>query len=147
MPIPIFPRRKQFMVDRGYQLRFARQVLLFLLVCCGLTALIVFYTTFTALSQKLVGIYPQSRLTGILRSAYVSVSLGLLLVAPVIFYGAIVFSHRLAGPLPKIYQALRDIGAGNFDSRLTLRKKDELKDLAEAINAMAAQLKDREAKK
>ena len=145
--MPLFPRRKQFMVDRGFQLRFARQVLLFSLLGCGLTALIVFYTTFTALSQKLVGIYPESRLTGIFRSAYVSASLGLLVIVPAVFTAAVVFSHRIAGPLPKIYQALREIGAGNFDARLTLRKKDELKDLAEAINTMAAQLKDREANK
>ena len=143
----LMPRRKQFMVDRGLQLRFAQLALLFLLTCCVLTAFVVFYTTFTALSQKLVGIYPQPRLTGIFRSAYVSMFLGLLLVAPVVFCGAIVFSHRVAGPLPKIYQALHDIGAGDFNTQLTLRKKDELKDLVEAINAMAAQLKDREAKK
>jgi nitrogen fixation/metabolism regulation signal transduction histidine kinase len=141
-----FLRRKQFMVDRGLQLRFARLALFFILSCCALTAAIVFYTTFTSLSEKLVGIYPQTRLDGIFHSAYVSVSLGLLLVAPVIFYGAIVFSHRVAGPLPKIYQALRDIGGGHFDVKVTLRKKDELKELADEINAMAAKLKEREGK-
>ena len=145
--MPFLPRRKQFMVDRRLQLRFARLVLLFVLGCCALTASIVFYTTFTALSQKLVGIYPESRLTGIFHSAYASAALGLLLVAPAVFFAAIVFSHRIAGPLPKIYQSLRDIGAGNFDVRVTLHKKDELRELAEEINTMAAKLKDREAKK
>ena len=143
----LFTRRKQVLVERSLQLRFAKVALLFVILCCAMTAFVVFYTTFTVLSEKLVGIYPQPRLTGIFHSAYTHLLLGLLLVAPVIFYGALVFSHRVAGPLPKIYQTLRDIGAGNFDARLTLRKKDELKDLAEAINAMAAQLKDREAKK
>ena len=139
-------RRKQYFVERGFQLRFARFILVFMLSGCVLTAATVFYTTFTVLSDKLVGIYPQSRLAEIFRSVYSSLFLGLLIVTPIIFYGAIVFSHRLAGPLPKIYRALRDIGNGNFDVKVTLRKKDELKDLAESINAMAAQLKQRQAK-
>src|SRR5437868_1359387 len=145
--MPFFARRKQYFVERGLQLRFARAALFFVMTCCILTAFVVFYTTFVALSDKLVGIYPQARLSGILRSAYTNVLLGLLVVAPVVFYAAIVFSHRVAGPLPKITQALRDIGTGKFDTRLTLRKKDELKELAEAINAMAAQLKERESQK
>ena len=143
----LWTRRKQFIVERGLQLRFARLALVFVLICCAMTAWVVFTTTFTVLSEKLVGIYPQARLTSIFRSAYTNVLLGLLLVAPVIFYGALVFSHRIAGPLPKIYDALRAIGAGHFDTRVNLRKKDELRELAEVINAMAAQLKERDSQK
>ena len=140
-------RRTQYFVERGLQLRFARFVLLFMLSGCVATALIVFYATFSVLSEKLMGIYPQSRLTEIFRAAYGAFGVALLVMVPVIFYGAVVFSHRLAGPMPKIYQALRDIGAGNFSVRLTLRKRDELRELADVINAMAAQLKERETKK
>ena len=143
----LFARRQKYFIERGFQLRFARFVLVFMLVCCGITGFTVFYVTFTVLSEKLVGIYPQNRLIDVFRSAYVSLVLGLLFAAPIIFYSALVFSHRLAGPLPKIYQAVRDIGGGNFDVKLVLRKKDELKELAELINAMAAQLKQRETKK
>ena len=143
----LFARRQKYFIERGFQLRFARFVLVFMLVCCGITGFTVFYVTFTVLSEKLVGIYPQNRLIDVFRSAYVSLVLGLLFATPIIFYSALVFSHRLAGPLPKIYQALRDIGGGNFDVKLVLRKKDELKELAEIINALAAQLKQRETKK
>jgi methyl-accepting chemotaxis protein len=143
----LFARRKRYFVERGFQLRFARFVLLFMLACCLITGLSVFYATFVVLSDKLAGIYPQGRLAQVLRPAYSGLFFGLVVVMPVIFYGAVVFSHRLAGPLPKIYQALRDIGAGNFDVKLTLRKKDELKELADEINAMAVRLKERETPK
>ena len=143
----IFKRRTQYFVEHGLQLRFARFVLLFMLGCCVVTALAVFYATFSVLSEKLMGIYPQARLTEIFRAAYGALGVALVVMVPVIFYGALVFSHRLAGPMPKIYQALRDIGGGNFDVRLTLRKRDELRELADGINAMAAQLKERETKK
>lgn len=139
-------RRKQFFVERAFQLRFARYVIFFMLLTCGITALIVFFATFSVLSQKLTGIYPEARLVSIFRSAYFALLLAFLAVTPIIFYGAVVFSHRIAGPLPKIYQALRDIGAGNLDVRLVLRKNDELRDLAEEINDMVSKLKERSTK-
>ena len=140
-------QRKRYFVEKKLQMRFARFVLGFMLTGCVVTGLAVFYATFMILSQRLVGIYPQSRLVEIFHSLYGALFLALLLVTPVIFYAAIPLSHRVAGPLPKIYQALREIGTGKFDVHITLRKKDELKELAETINAMAAQLKDRESKK
>lgn len=142
-----FWRRKQLIIERGLQLRFARFVILYMTLSCFVTAFIVFYATFTVLSEKLVGIYPQHRLSEIFNRAYWAFFAGLLAVIPVLFYGAIIFSHRIAGPLPKIYQALQDIGGGNFDGKLFLRKNDELRELAERINQMASRLKEREAKK
>ena len=140
-------KRRQYFVERGLQLRFARFVLLFMLGCCVVTGLVVFYSTFTVLSEKLMGIYPQARLVEIFRRAYGAFFLAVLFLIPVIFFAAVVFSHRLAGPRPKIYQTLRDIGTGQYDVQLTLRENDELKELADIINAMAAQLKEKETKK
>lgn len=142
----LFPRRKKYFVERALQLRFARFVLFFMFISCAITGCAVFYSTFAILSEKLVGIYPQGRLIEIFRSAYLAFGFGLLVVTPIIFYGAIVFSHRVAGPLPKIYQALRRIGNGEWDDRLVLRKNDELKELADVINEMADKLKQRESK-
>ena len=77
---------------------------------------------------------------------YLAFGLVLSMITPVIFYVALVFSHRIAGPLPKIYQTLRNIGNGQYEERLVLRKKDELKELADVINEMAAKLKERQTK-
>ena len=142
----LFSRRRKYFVERALQMRFARFVLLFMFMSCAITACTVFYFTFTILSEKLVGIYPQGRLTEIFRSAYLAFGLCLILVMPVIFYVAVVFSHRIAGPLPKIYQVLRDIGNGQWAGPLVLRKADELKELADLINEMAVKLKQRETK-
>jgi methyl-accepting chemotaxis protein len=142
-----FWRRKQVIIERGLQLRFARFVILYMTLSCFITAFIVFYATFTVLSEKLVGIYPQNQLPEIFHRAYWAFFVGLLIVMPILFYGAVLFSHRIAGPLPKIYEALKELGQGNFDTRLTLRKSDELLDLAEHINQMALKLKERELKR
>lgn len=140
-------RRKQVFVERGLQLRFARFVILYMLMCCLVTGSIVFFATSALLGEKLAGIYPQSRLPEIFGKAYTAFFLCLVGMVPALFYGALVFSHRIAGPLPKIYKTLEEIGKGNFDIRVSLRKKDELLELAGHINRMAARLKEREMSK
>ena len=140
-------RRKKYFVDQGLQLRFARFVIGFVFLSSILTGATIFFTTFIMLGEKLAAVYPQGRLIEIFRSVYIAFFIDMIVVLPVIFAGSVVFSHRIAGPLPKIYQTLKQIGAGNFDQDLALRKQDELRDLAEAINQMANKLKEREAGK
>jgi methyl-accepting chemotaxis protein len=137
-------RRKQYIVDRSLQLRFSRFTILLTFLTSILTAVAIFYTTVILLGGKLADVYPQGRLESIFRSVYATFFITMLVILPVIFYLSIIFSHRLAGPLPKIYQALKTIGDGNFDIRLTLRKKDHLRSLADAINEMAVKLQQRE---
>ncbi len=139
-------RRTQYLVDRGLQLRFTRFVLFFVFIASILTGLTIFYTTFMMLGQKLADVYPQGRLVTIFRSVHVAFFICMVVILPTIFYITILFSHRIAGPLPKIYQALRNIARGDFDIRLTLRKNDELRELVDEIHQMAKSLKEREPK-
>jgi methyl-accepting chemotaxis protein len=138
--------RKKYFVQRGMQLRFARFVILLAFVSALLTGAAIFLTTFMLMGEKLADVYPQARLVVIFQSVYFWAFVSLMSAVPFIFWGSIVFSHRIAGPLPKIYQALQSVGDGNFDVKLTLRKRDELRDLADIINEMAAKLKQREQK-
>jgi len=138
--------RKQYVTQRGLQFRFARFVILLALASSFLTGAAIFLTTFMLMGEKLANVYPQARLVVIFQSVYLWALLSLLTAVPFIFWGSIVFSHRIAGPLPKIYQALKNIGDGNFDVKLTLRKRDELRDLADHINDMAARLRQKEEK-
>ena len=138
--------RKKYFVQRDMQLRFARFVVLLALISSLLTGAAIFFTTFTLMGEKLADVYPQARLVLIFQSVYFWAFMSLLAAIPFIFWGAIVFSHRIAGPLPKIYQAIRSLGDGNYDVKLTLRKYDELRELVDAINETAARLKQREHK-
>ena len=142
-----FIRRTRYFVERGFQLRFARVVILFAFGSAVFTGLTVFYTAFMLLGERLADVYPQGRLSEIFRNVHLALAADLIIILPFIFYGSLVFSHRIAGPLPKIYNTLRQIGQGNFDVHLVLRKRDELKELAEVINKMAKDLKEREKKK
>ena len=44
------------------------------------------------------------------------------------------FSHRIVGPIYNLRRSLEKIAAGDLTCRVRLRKKDELKDVAEALN-------------
>ena len=137
-------RRKQYFVMKGLQFRFARFVVLFALLSSLVTVLTgatIFYTTFSILGDKLAAVYPQGRLVAIFRSVHIAVLISFLIILPIIFYASILFSHRIAGPLPKILEALRQIGQGNFNVNLVLRKHDELKELADTVNETANNLK------
>ena len=140
-------RRKKYFVNQGLQLRFARFVILFVFISAILTGIAIFFTTFIMLGEKLAAVYPQGRLIEIFKSVYLAFFVAMLMILPFIFAGSIIFSHRIAGPLPKIYQTLKDIGNGNFEQHLVLRKHDELKELADVINQMSSSLKERETRK
>ena len=140
-------RRKQYFVERGLQLRFARFVILFVFLASLATGLLVFYTSYFMLGEKLADVYPQGRLITIFKTVHIALLIDLVVMIPIIFYGSIVFSHRIAGPQPKIYRTLREIGQGNFDLKLQLRRTDELRELADVINEMTTKLKERDAAK
>ena len=143
MPDPKQMKRTKLLVDRAFQFRFARFVMAFAFGTALFACVTVFFTTFSLLGEKLAQVYPQGRLVQVFRTAYIAFGIDLLLTTPVIYYVSIRFSHRIVGPLPKIYTVLRKIGQGDFDQKVVLRKHDELRELAAVINEMADNLRAR----
>ncbi len=54
--------------------------------------------------------------------------------------GGLILTRTLHGPIRKLAEGARQIGAGNFEHRIDLLSRDELGQLAEAFNQMAQQL-------
>ncbi|MBF0522023.1 MAG: HAMP domain-containing protein [Candidatus Omnitrophica bacterium] len=52
-------------------------------------------------------------------------------------------SHRIAGPLYRLEKDLAEVSQGNLAMSFHVRKKDELKDLAKALNQMVLSLRTR----
>jgi methyl-accepting chemotaxis protein len=50
-------------------------------------------------------------------------------------------SHGVAGPVHRFKNVLAEVAAGNLNINVTLRKHDDLKDLAEAMNVVIAELR------
>jgi nitrogen fixation/metabolism regulation signal transduction histidine kinase len=70
------------------------------------------------------------------------------LTAMVILIGmlGIYFTHKVAGPIYKMTQLLRQVGDGRLTFTGKLRKGDELQDFFATFLKMVAQLRDRQAK-
>jgi methyl-accepting chemotaxis protein len=61
----------------------------------------------------------------------------------ILLFGAlsIFVTHKIAGPLYRLKKTISEITKGNLDVKVRLRKRDDLKDLAEHVNMLADELK------
>jgi nitrogen fixation/metabolism regulation signal transduction histidine kinase len=93
------------------------------------------------LGEKLANVYPQGRLVVTLKQVNMIIAYRLLFLIPLLAFFGVMLSHRIAGPAYRIERTLREIGKGNFDIHIKLRRYDELVSIANAINDMTSDLK------
>lgn len=135
-------RRTQLVTDRSLQSKYIMTVLGFMVAVLVLAAVIIYFTAWSQLIERLANVYPQGRLQEVLKIIYLRLLLGFLLLAPLAVLAALLVSHRVAGPLVRIRRYLRLMARGEFDlAPLELRAYDELKDVAHLINEIVAQVR------
>lgn len=132
---PVF-RRRQYLIKKGLQFRYIGIVFMLSILVSMLTGYTVFATGWTLLGEKLANVYPQGRLLYVFRAVNFTLARNLLLLSPLIFIMALLFSHRIAGPLYRIEKSVYEISRGNLALRVKIRKGDELWDLADLLNVM-----------
>ncbi|MBI3333103.1 MAG: hypothetical protein HYZ93_03310 [Candidatus Omnitrophica bacterium] len=134
-------RRRQYLSDFWLQFRYFAMTFLLLLAFLGLAIWIVYVTGWSHLVERLSQVYPQGRLLEILRLIYFRLTLGFLLFLPAAFLLVLFLSHTIAGPLVRIKRYLRLMARGEFDLvPLTLRRTDDLKEVAQLINEITSGL-------
>ncbi len=92
---------------------------------------------------KLLSAHEQSVVAGILRAANARVLPRLLIIMLAIGLASIVVSHKLAGPVYRFERSVNAMADGRLDLHFTLRRGDELCDLAEALERLAESLRER----
>jgi nitrogen fixation/metabolism regulation signal transduction histidine kinase len=80
-------------------------------------------------------------IVSIFRSAFWLIMLELLVLIPAVMWLGILLTHKVAGPLVRIFAVLEQMAQGDYNVRITLRKGDMLVDLAEAINRLSANIR------
>lgn len=135
-------KRRQYFVKKEFQLKFILKFCLLVLIGTIISTGILFL-----LSQNtLTSYFQQSRLvikstgTAILPSVVYTnlITLGLVAVATIIV--TLFVSHKMAGPMFRFEKDLENIGKGDLTNKVTLRKKDQMTDMADSLNAMTAGL-------
>jgi len=79
-------------------------------------------------------------LNEMIRHIYKILSIVLTVCFLITFSFMINFPNYIAGPIKKITENIKDIANSDFKSRIVVSRKDEFKELAEAINYMAEKL-------
>lgn len=136
-------RRRNYVIDPSYQVRSA------IIAVLGMSFLLVFAAALfhllsvenARLLQRRVPVSPGGADVHDLRSVLYLVAVGLFFVAAV-FTIEILETHKTAGVVYKVTRGLRDLEAGRWGTRVTLRKHDNFKDLEEAFNAATRALRD-----
>ena len=136
-------KRRTYLIKTKLQLKYAALILIFMFAVAWISGYTVYYTGWLLMGEKLSNVYPQGRLADIMRAINFTLFLRLAFIAPLVALISIFLSHRVAGPLFRIERFIRSVARGDLSSRLQLRKNDELKDVAGAINDMTDDLKNR----
>ena len=138
-------RRRQWLVNRQLQLRFVKAMVLVLCVMALAAMAAVYLAVKITLSSFELSHDPL--FVSLLNAVCWLIALELVVVTPFVVWFGIRLTHKVAGPLVRINAAIQQMIRGDFNIHLTLRKGDSLVELADAINALAANLRHEPANK
>lgn len=134
-------RRRQWLVNRPLQFRFVKATVFILLLMAISAVAAVYLAVWITLSS--FELTQDALIMSLLNTICWTIMLELLVLTPIVIWVAIRLSHKVAGPLVRIRSALTQMCAGEFDVHIGLRKGDELAELAELTNRLAASLRQR----
>jgi len=133
-------RRRRYIVKKEFQLKYVGLIVAVMLLSAVISGYIIYYNSWVLLGEKLANVYPQGMLVQVFRSVNMRLFVAMFFVAIICVGIGILASHRIAGPVFRMIRFLGNVTAGDYSQRIHLRKKDELKDLAEAINKLVDKL-------
>jgi methyl-accepting chemotaxis protein len=135
------------LVERDFKLKFGLKFCLFTIVGMLSLSLFVFFVT----SESLGGSYRSAIYTiyklkinifPLLFASFYSILI-LAVITAAIAVIAVLFSHKMAGPLVHIERSLEVIGSGDLTRETKLREGDQLLPIADEINSMVRSLNHR----
>jgi methyl-accepting chemotaxis protein len=125
-------KRRRIVVDKEFQFRY---LMTWVLLTTSLLAGIVLA------SWSVLTFFSSDRTMFI----YVNAACASVITAVSMYY-IVVHSHRIAGPAFRLKRVLGEMAGGRRGFRVRLRRKDYLKDIADALNNLLEKTEDREAK-
>ena len=137
-------QRKQYLVDRTFQLQFVRRLTgVFAIICLIAMASSLVATAILWKNMFRPELEQQTHIAAALIGMAIVLCIEILISIPVVYFWGIRQSHQIVGPLKRITRAIDAIGSGDFSQRLILRQGDVLEDLAKTINQMSENLQKR----
>ncbi|MDO8525719.1 MAG: hypothetical protein Q7S07_04450 [Candidatus Omnitrophota bacterium] len=127
-------KRKQLIVARKFQLKYAGIILLMMFITAGFCSYAIYYSTMILFGEKLANVYPQGQLVSVINAVNFRILVSALVASPLIGFLGIYLSHKIAGPIFRIEKVLGNMAKGDLSSRIMLRQGDEMVSLADSVN-------------
>lgn len=130
-------RRKKriYMVNRDFQMRYIRSAVLVAVCSTALTMFLILYPLFYLNVLRFPNFLPTPFLVAAVAAAVLNFSM--------IAWLGVHLSHRIAGPVFAMVRFLRVMASGNYSGQMRVRESDELKYLTRHLNELADALRDR----
>ncbi|MDP7420251.1 MAG: methyl-accepting chemotaxis protein [bacterium] len=129
--------RSTYLIKKGLQFRYMGVIIAAMLAVCMVVGFTIYFTIWSSFSKPDIELY---RLQEIFEATNRQLIVRLVILCAFIAATSIFVSHKIAGPVYRFEQSARAIGAGDLSLKIKLRKGDELRELAEAMNYMAETL-------
>lgn len=137
-PLSLLFRRKKIFANRQVQLKYLLLLIVSMAVPLLFAISCLYYLIFTLVAEQL-GI-PESiayNLFPVVKKINAMLMVGLPPLFLLLIWWGAVLSHRFAGPLQRIEKELNKITHNHdFSHRIHLRKNDDVKPMADAINRL-----------
>jgi len=140
----MFYKRKHFLINRKFQLKFAFFVCSWIFVLSMIYPFVIYnlFEYFIGLIAQPhpTGQIPLEKVQGLQNDVLFWLGVIQLLFLGITFILSIFLSHRIAGPLHKLRNAMSEVSGGNLDQRITFRKNDHFIEMQDSFNEMVQNL-------
>jgi nitrogen fixation/metabolism regulation signal transduction histidine kinase len=136
-------RRRNYYIDKKFQRNFILKFCSLVAIGAAISGYIIYSMSKTAVTTTFVNSRLRIMSTAdyllpavLLSSAVVIILIGLATIIVTLFT-----SHKIAGPLYRMEKDIDEVCGGNLNMKFNLRKGDEIKALASALDRMVENLK------
>lgn len=138
---PTYKRRTYF-IKKDFQTKFILQFSSILLIGAAISTLILLILCRGTLISSFHGsrLTIENTCTAILPNIILSNLITLALISLVTIAFTLFVSHKIAGPLFRLEQEVKEIGEGDLTRKVTLRAKDQITPLADGLTGMTVRL-------
>lgn len=137
--------RTKYFTGSHIQVRYLTLLLVSMVVPLILVGCCLYYLIFTLMAEQ-IGIpeYVAATLFPVVHKINAMLLIGLPPLFLLLIAWGVVLSHRFAGPLERLEKELKGVSKDHhYKHRIILRKQDDVKPLADAINKLLEKLEER----
>jgi methyl-accepting chemotaxis protein len=130
--------RKKFITGEPVQTKYLMLLLFSMIVPVIIVGSCLYFLIFNLMAEQIaIPEYVASNLYPVINKINLMLLVGFPLVVVLLFAWGVILSHRFAGPLERIKKEIENvIKSGDYTKRLHLRKRDEIKPIADSINRL-----------